>query len=226
MTASYPAAVLWDMDGTIVDTEPLWISAEHTLVERHGGTWTDADAQALVGSDLLAAGDYIRRRGGLPLTAAQVVDHLIGEVLAGVKRGAEWRPGAVELLAELRAAGVPCALVTMSYQILADAVISHLPPGTFDAVVTGDSVRRGKPNPEAYLTAASQLGIEPRDFPSCVVIEDSPTGAAAGLAAGMPVLAVPNTIDVPAQPGMQVIPSLAGLGAADLVAAAHGEQAG
>nr|WP_211658481.1 HAD family phosphatase [Phytoactinopolyspora halophila] len=222
MTSPYPAAVLWDMDGTIVDTEPLWIAAEKALVERHGGAWTDADSLALVGSDLLVAGDYIRRRGDLPMSSAQVAEYLLGEVLDGVKAGVEWRPGARELLTELGAAGIPCALVTMSYQVLAEAVVAQLPPGTFEAVVTGDMVANGKPHPEPYRTAAETLGIEPERHGTCVVIEDSPTGAVAGLAAGMPVLAVPNTVEVPDQQGMVVIDSLAGLRAADLWATVTG----
>lgn len=219
MLSPYPAAVLWDMDGTLVDTEPLWISSERALVERHGGTWTDEDSKALVGSDLLAAGDYIRRRGALPLTAAEVVEHLLSEVLEEVKKGATWRPGAPELLAELRSLNIPCGLVTMSYRVLAEAVITQLPAATFATVVTGDVVSRGKPHPEPYLTAAAELGVPPAD---CVVIEDSPTGAASGVAAGMRVLGVPNTVSVEPQDGMVVIESLMGIGAAGLLGAFNG----
>jgi HAD superfamily hydrolase (TIGR01509 family) len=203
-----PAAVLWDMDGTIVDTEPLWIAAEQDLVRSHGGTWTEADSLALVGSELLVAGEYIRKKADLPITASEVVDRLLGEVLAGVKQGVQWRPGAVQLLSSLKAAGVPCALVTMSYRVLADAVISQLPSDTFAAVITGDSVSKGKPHPEPYLAAAAELGV---DAGECVVIEDSPNGVNSGLAAGMRVLGVPNTVDIEARPGLVVIESLAGL---------------
>ena len=214
VTAQLPAAVLWDMDGTMVDTEPLWIDAERALVERHGGTWTDADSLALVGSDLLAAGAYIRDRGRLTMTPEQVVDYLLGEVLLGVDDDLTWQPGVRELLAELGRLGVPCALVTMSYRVLAEAVIAQLPPQTFAAVLTGDEVAHGKPHPEPYLAAAAQLGVDPR---RCVVIEDSPTGAASGLAAEARVVAVPNAVAPSPEPGMVVIDSLAGVGAADLL---------
>ncbi|NED94206.1 HAD family phosphatase [Phytoactinopolyspora alkaliphila] len=211
------------MDGTIVDTEPLWIAAEQVLVESHGGSWTEEDSLALVGSDLLAAGEYIRQRAGLPMSAEQVRDHLLAEVLTGVKAGVEWRPGAVELLAGLGRAGVPAALVTMSYRVLAEAVVSQLPAGTFTAVITGDSVSRGKPHPEPYLAAAAELGIAPAD---CLVVEDSPPGVASGLAAGMRVVGVPNTVAIDPAPGLVLIDSLAGLDVAELLGSVGRADAG
>ncbi len=214
VTAQLPAAVLWDMDGTMVDTEPLWISAEKALVQRHGGDWTDEDSLALVGSDLLAAGAYIRDRGGLPMTPEQVVDHLLSEVLQGVRDGVVWQPGVRELLTELRERDVPCALVTMSYRSLAEAVVERLPRHTFDAVVTGDEVAHGKPHPQPYLLAAAQLDLDPS---ACVVIEDSPAGSASGVAAGAKVVSVPNAVAAQAEPGLVVIDSLAGMGADDLL---------
>lgn len=215
VTSHLPAAVLWDMDGTLVDTEPLWIASERALVERHGGTWSDADSLALVGSDLLAAGEYIRTRGNVPMTAAEIVDHMIGEVLEGVRQHVEWRPGVPELLAELRQAGVPCAMVTMSYRVLAQAIADRLPAGTFVTLVTGDSVTHGKPHPEPYLAGAAAIGVDPA---ACVVIEDSATGVRSGLAAGAQVIGVPNVVALDAQPGLVVLDSLAGVGAADLLA--------
>lgn len=215
VTSPLPAAVLWDMDGTLVDTEPLWMGAEEALVLRHGGTWTDADSLALVGSDLLESAAYIRRRGDIPMTPPQIVAHLVGEVQKGIDAGIAWQPGVFELLTELRALGVPQALVTMSYRGLAEAIVGRLPDGLFAAVVTGDEVTNGKPHPEPYLTAADALGADPAE---CVVIEDSPRGAAAGLAAGALVLSVPNAVAAVPEPGLVVIDSLAGVQAADLLA--------
>lgn len=215
MNSPLPAAVLWDMDGTLVDTEPLWIAAERGLVESHGSTWTEADSRALVGSDLLTAGAYIRDRAALPMTPAAVVEHLVAEVLRGVSRGVGWRPGARELLYGLRALDVPCALVTMSYRPLADAVTALLVPGTFAAVITGDEVTHGKPHPEPYLSAAAQLGVEPSE---CVVIEDSETGAAAGSSAGARVIGVPNVVPVTSRPGVVITDSLVHLDPAGLLA--------
>jgi HAD superfamily hydrolase (TIGR01509 family) len=216
MTPALPAAVLWDMDGTLVDTEPDWMACERELVESHGGTWTTEDSLALVGRDLLAAGEYIRRRGRVPMTAEQIVDWMLDRMVVRVTQEVGWQPGARELLADLRSAGVPCALVTMSYRRLADAVVGRLPAGSFATVVTGDDVEHGKPHPEPYLTAAARLGVEPKE---CVVIEDTSTGAAAGLAAGCRVLVVPHVVDVDPALHVTVLPSLAGLRTDDLAAA-------
>jgi HAD superfamily hydrolase (TIGR01509 family) len=125
--------------------------------------------------------------------------------VARVRAHMPWRPGALELLHALRRAGVPRGLVTMSYRPLADAVVDALPAGTFQVVVTGEEVRRGKPDPEPYLTAAARLGVDPA---SCVVVEDSPSGVGSGLAAGCAVVAVPHEVPIAAAAGVTVVTSL------------------
>ncbi len=211
---SLPAAVLWDLDGTLVDTEPLWFAAELRLAAEYGASWSEEDHAALVGSELLAAAARIRDLVGVPLSPEQIVERMVAAVCDGLDRAVDWRPGARELLAGLRAAGVPCALVTMSYRAIAERVIAGLPEGTFDVVVTGEEVRHGKPHPEPYLTAARRLGVPVRD---CVVIEDSVTGTASGAAAGARVIAVPNVVAVPDRPGTVVIETLDGVTPDDLV---------
>jgi HAD superfamily hydrolase (TIGR01509 family) len=206
-------AVLWDMDGTLVDTEPLWIASEYELAEQHGATWSRQHALNLVGWDLLASGRYIRDHMALDMPAEEVVRLMLDRVVDGVRGGVEYRPGALELLAEQRRAGIPAALVTMSYRRLADAVVAGLPAGTFSAVVVGDEVYHGKPHPEPYLTAAALVGAAPAH---CVAIEDSTTGASSAQAAGCHVLAVPHHVPVAPAPGRTVAPSLAGLRLADL----------
>ncbi|MEO6503912.1 MAG: HAD family phosphatase [Jatrophihabitantaceae bacterium] len=208
-------AVLWDLDGTLVDTEPAWIAAEYRLVESFGGSWSDAHAHALVGNPLLVSAAYLREHGGVELPLAEIVDRLLSEVLAAVEREVVWRPGVRRLLAELRAAGVPCAMVTMSYQSLAQSVASRLPAGTFATLVTGDQVSNGKPDPEAYLTAAARLGVEPS---RCLAIEDSPAGVASAEAAGCAVLAVRNQVPLAAAPGRTVLDDLAAVSLTDLTA--------
>ncbi|HEX6877284.1 MAG TPA: HAD family phosphatase, partial [Nocardioidaceae bacterium] len=111
-----PAAVLWDMDGTLVDTEPYWIESEFELVDAYGGTWSTEHALNLVGNDLLVSGRYIREHAGIDLEPADIVEELLDRVVARVEKRVPWRPGAVDLLADLRAHDVPCALVTMSYR--------------------------------------------------------------------------------------------------------------
>jgi HAD superfamily hydrolase (TIGR01509 family) len=214
-----PAAVLWDMDGTLVDTEPYWMAAEQAVVEEHGGTWGPEYAAQLVGNDLIVSAEFIRDHADVPWEPVRIVDELLRRVVVRVREHVPWRPGARELLADLGDAGVPTALVTMSWRSLADAVLEALPEGTFTTVVTGDEVSRGKPHPEPYLAAARLLGVEPRD---CVAIEDSPTGVRSAVAAGVPTIAVPNAVAVPVTRGAVVLPTLRGLRAADLVTVLDG----
>ena len=189
------AAVLWDMDGTLVDTEPFWIRAETELVAAHGGTWTDADAHELVGRDLLDSAAYLQRVGEVDMEPAASVELMMERVIEQMAASPPWRPGALDLLAALGAAGVPSVLVTMSWRRLVGAVVDLLPPGTFAATGAGDEVDRGKPHPEPYLAAADILGVPPT---ACVAIEDSPTGARSALAAGCKVLGVPHVVAIPA----------------------------
>ena len=214
MTATLPAAVLWDMDGTLVDTEPYWIAEEHRLVEEHGGTWTDEHAKQLVGNDLMVSAEYILAHSPVELTAVEIVDELLAGVVARVLEHVPWRPGARELLESLVAQGVPCALVTMSWELLATAVVENLPEGTFDAVVTGDVVLHGKPHPEPYLYAARLLHV---DLAACIAIEDSPPGVASAVAAGIRTIVVPHQVKVPETVGAVQISTLTGLTPADLL---------
>ena len=189
-----PAAVLWDMDGTIVDTEPYWFAAEFEIVEMHGGQWSIEHARALVGSDLLDSGAYMRKHGGVDREPAEIVEMLLDRVVAQLRVEIPWRPGARELLAAVKEADIPTALVTMSWKRFADQVVEYLPSGSFRVSVTGDEVTRGKPHPEPYLLAAERLDVDPRD---CVAIEDSPTGVRSALAAGCRVLGVPHVVPIP-----------------------------
>ena len=214
-----PAAVLWDMDGTIIDTEPYWMAEEHLLVERHGGRWTDEHAHALVGNDLMVSARYIIEHSPVDMTPEEVVDALLVGVVERVREQTPWRPGALELLDDLHRFSVPCALVTMSWRPLADAVLDSLPHNGFTVVVTGDVVEHGKPHAEPYLHAARLLGVDPA---RCVAIEDSRTGVASAEAAGVPILAVPHVQEVPPAPGRSRVPTLEGLTPHDLGAIASG----
>ena len=188
-----PDAVLWDMDGTLVDTEPYWVESEHEVVAKHGGTWSNELAMNVVGFDLLDAGVYIREHSGIDVEPADIVEQLLDRVVRRVEEAVPWRPGAVELLTDLRAHGVPCALVTMSYRRFVAPILAGLPEDTFDAIVTGDAVSQGKPHPEPYLRAAALLDVDPA---RALAIEDSNTGTRSGVAAGCTVLVVPNHVPV------------------------------
>lgn len=217
-----PAAVLWDLDGTLVDTEPLWMEAEHALAQRHGAVWTQEDALALVGNALTVSGRYIVDRMGLSITPEAVIEELMDHMVRHTHTRVAFRPGARELLAELRALGVPCALVTMSYRRLVEPILPLFPAGSFDAVVAGDEVREGKPHPEAYLRAAELLGVRADD---CVAIEDSPSGASSAEAAGARVVVVPHHVSVPAGGRRVRVESLDGLGVEGLLSVARNVQA-
>ncbi len=208
-----PTAVLWDMDGTIVDTEPNWIEAEHALVAGHGGTWRLEDSHHLVGKDLHYAAGYLQRVGGVDLSGEEIIHRLLDVVVESVGQDLPWRPGARELIAEIGAAGIPQALVTMSWARMAGALVAGFPEGTFASVVSGDRVERGKPFPDAYELAMRELGVSPA---GTTAIEDSPTGAAAALAAGAHVIVVPHMVPVDGD-AYRIVDSLELLTVRDLV---------
>ncbi|MGO4782296.1 HAD family hydrolase [Cryobacterium sp. W22_MBD10_FK3] len=208
-----PAAVLWDMDGTLVDTEPYWMRAEHELVESFGGVWTHTDAMLLVGSGLLGSAAILQNRG-VNLSAEAIVDRLttrVQEQLASA--GVPWRPGAHELLTELHGAGVPMALVTMSEQRMARQISAIVGFDAFTTIISGDMVQQSKPHPEAYLTAAGTLGVDPVH---CVAIEDSLPGVAAAVASGAVVIAVPHMVPLEASEHYTLVQSLTGSSLATL----------
>lgn len=215
--SALPAAILWDLDGTLVDTEPIWISAEIDLVTSHGGTWTHDDALGLVGKPLLYSAAIFQERG-VDMPAEDIVQWLIARVNAVMlTAGPNWRPGAFELIREAHEAGVPQAIVTMSYREQAEIVVRALPEGAITIVVAGDMVSKGKPDPEAYLTAADHLGVE---ITECVAVEDSATGVQAAMSAGAHTVAVPYLVPIPEQEGLARVPGLGGLSLEQLSAIA------
>jgi HAD superfamily hydrolase (TIGR01509 family) len=181
------------------------MTAEYRLVAEFGGSWNDEHAYNLVGNDLLVSARYLRDVGGVDLDPSVIVERLLDEVVVAARREMPWRPGARELLAECTAAGVPCAMVTMSYTRFADALVDVLPAGTFATVVTGDQVSAGKPDPEAYRTACERLGVSASES---VAIEDSPTGLASAEAAGCVTVAVPHHVPIPDVPGRTRVQSM------------------
>ncbi|WP_374225435.1 HAD family hydrolase [Microbacterium sp. ISL-59] len=208
-----PSAVLWDMDGTLVDTEPYWMAAETALVESFGGSWSHEDALQLVGSGLLDSA-VILQRAGVAMEAQAIVDHLTDAVQDSLRTsGVPFRPGARELLRDLRSAGIPTGLVTMSLRRMALSVVGLIDFEAFDLVVAGDDVDNPKPHPEPYLQAAALLDV---DITNVIVIEDSPTGVRAGLASGALTLAVPHIVPLDHLGAHQLWPTLAGRSAGDL----------
>ena len=206
------AAVLWDLDGTLVDTEPLWMAAERELAAEFGKAWTDQDGLNLVGRSLLDSGAHIKDHLQLAMEPAEVVDYLVSRMATAMSAHLDWRPGARDLIESVSRSGIPQALVTMSFRPLAEPVLDVI--GDFKAVVTGDTVTHGKPHPEPYLCAAAQLGVDPA---ACVAIEDSPSGASSAEAAGCHVVVVPNYVAVAPSERRTFLTSLEGIGVQDLV---------
>lgn len=208
------------MDGTLVDTEPYWLEAEKELVTSSGATWNPAILPLMIGNSLEHSAALLQEWFGLTQGAQEIIDALIDSVLHRMHtKGVPWRPGARELLLALNEAGIPCALVTMSWKRMVEVVLDQLPDGVFATVVTGDSVSRGKPHPEPYLTGAANLGV---DVTACVAIEDSTPGVASAEAAGARVLAVEAHVPLPPAPGRSRATSLEGFGVAELERIASG----
>lgn len=202
------------MDGTLVDTEPYWMAAETSLVESFGGTWTHEDALQLVGSGLIDSA-IILQNAGVAMEPEAIVSHLTDVVQESLRtQGVPFRPGARELLAQLREAEIPTGLVTMSLRRMALSVVDLIDFEAFDIVVAGDDVDNPKPHPEPYLQAAALLDV---DIAEVVVIEDSPTGVRAGLASGALTLGVPHIVSLDDLGAHELWPTLEGRGVADLI---------
>jgi HAD superfamily hydrolase (TIGR01509 family) len=198
------------MDGTLVDSEPYWLQAESDLVHAAGGVWTEEDGLQLVGSGLERSALILQSRG-VDLSVEQIVLTLTERVRKQIGETVPWRPGSRELLLELREAGIPTALVTMSRRTMALDVANALGFVGFDVVVAGDDVANAKPHPEPYLTAAARLGV---DIAACVALEDSEPGVASAVAAGATVYALPLHIPLPPSPAYllrDTVPTLAEL---------------
>jgi HAD superfamily hydrolase (TIGR01509 family) len=210
-------AVLFDMDGLLVDTEPLWFETEADVMARLGAPWTKQDQEQLLGGSMDNTVGYLLARATRPVPPADVARWMTEGML---RRAAEGRvvvrPGARELLNEVAATGIPYALVTGSQRPFTDAVLAST-GFRFPVTVTGDDVARTKPEPEPYLLAAKLLDADPEQ---CVALEDSPNGVASATSAGCLVVAVPTLLPIPPAPRRLVVPSLSGITLATLRALA------
>jgi HAD superfamily hydrolase (TIGR01509 family) len=201
------AAVLFDMDGTLVDSEKVWDVGLTELAQRYGGAISAAARARMVGTSMALSMEILHDDIGQPWRDPhESVSWLEERVKELFHDGLIWRPGAAELVAEVRAAGIPMALVTATRRHLVDVALRTIGGANFAAVVCGDEVDEGKPHPLPYLTAATLLGVE---IQRCVAIEDSPTGVASAVAAGAAVLAVPCEVDLSGLPGVTLVDSLA-----------------
>jgi HAD superfamily hydrolase (TIGR01509 family) len=208
-----PAAVLWDMDGTLVDSEEYWLSSEQNLAQQFNGTWNAQDGLDLIGMSLYDSTKVMKAKMGIELEPDEIINRLTDDVVAQLQVSIPWRPGAKELLLELNKRGIKTALVTMSMKRMAESVVNQIPFKAFDVIVAGDMVSEGKPHPEPYLMAARMLGVSPED---CVAFEDSHTGLTSAEAAGTKAIGITNIVPLPQLPGRIIWPTLEGVTLRDL----------
>lgn len=208
-----PTAVLFDMDGTLLDSEGLWLNAEIEVMDRLGSDWDLQDQAHCLGGPIERVAQYMVERSGTEVGPSQVGHMLVQTVEGHMRREPlSWRPGAREFLRSTIEAGIPRALVTASWTTLVDALSDRMRDeigvDPFTAVVAGDHIAHGKPHPEPYLTAARLIGTDPT---TCLAIEDSPTGVRSASAAGCVVVAIPHIAALPTDiNGVHVIASLEG----------------
>lgn len=209
-------AVLWDMDGTLVDSEKLWDVSMHALYARMGGVMSQEVRESTVGGSAMSVMRIVYDDLGLERDAAAMTESIdwlhvkTGELFAA---GLPWQDGAQELLDALLVAGVPMALVTNTRRDLAEQALNSIGRQYFTVTVCGDEVAQGKPAPDIYLRAAELLGLDPVQ---CLAVEDSVTGTLSAETAGCPVLVVPSDVEVPTGPSRKHTGSLKELGVDDL----------
>lgn len=190
MSQFCPEAVIFDMDGLLVDSEPLWVVVERSLIEERGREYNPAITAKYVGMRLLEFWHGMRSDYGFSEQARELMEIAIGRMVAQIPSRLKEKTGASELLAHFHAEGIPCAIATGSFAPVLNAVLDSLNwSHHFVTHVTGDEVERGKPDPQTYLLAAERLGVPPE---RCLALEDSPTGAKAAVAAGMVCYAIPD----------------------------------
>lgn len=211
-------AVLYDMDGTLVDTEPMWAESERRIMATYGVEWTEADHAHCLGGPTGRVCRYMAglvERTGAPAPPVEDVEaQFLGIMLDQLTADPPVpQPGVATLLAEVRASGIPTGLVSSSSRPLIKAVLSAIGTYWFDVTVSADDVDRHKPDPLPYLLTAEQLGVDPT---WCVAIEDSPPGVGAALAAGASVVAVEDLATFEPRPRLAIVPTLAEVDLAEL----------
>ena len=197
-TNTFPAAILFDHDGTLVDTEPVWAAAKVALAAEFGGTSTEQDTLDCLGLSMQFTLDRLRERG-VNLPDEEINDRLVAKVREALAhQPVEFLPGIERFLLEVHDAQIPAAVVTNATTSVARRTANAAPEGTFSVIIGNDETTTPKPDPQPYLLAAERLGVDPTQ---CVALEDSPSGVRSATAAGMRVIVVPGELEVPAELG-------------------------
>ena len=199
------SAILFDMDGTLIDSEPLWLEAEIEIMEELGCNWDQQDQINCLGGPIDKTENYMQDRSNNIKPFGYFTEKLDDVMEKKLSTKLKLIPNALEIINDCKRSELKIALVTASSGRLMKAVLKRFPVGIFDAVVSYDDVKRSKPDPEPYLLAAKTLGV---DITNCVVLEDSLTGVQSGLNAGAQVIGIPHLVKMPSNPNLRVVESL------------------
>jgi HAD superfamily hydrolase (TIGR01509 family) len=213
MLSNFPfKAVLWDMDGTLINSELLWIEQERAMMNELGAQWSDEDSLHCVGGPMARVDAYMRSKLSLEnqdrFTPLELTNSLLARMERRLAQGVEFAPGAEKLMKEMRSYSIPLALVSASPRPLVDAALASIGAGNFNITVSDNDVAQSKPNPEGYLLAARKLSVA---IESCLVIEDSITGTTAAIDSGAYVLGLPHFSALPEGPKVIHMKSLEGV---------------
>ena len=204
--SDFYSAIFFDMDGLLVDSEPLWLISETQMMAQYGYEWLESDQAACLGGPLDRVGNYMSgliggKRDGNSLTL-EIIERMVDRF----KGDLPFMPGAIELIDDLTAHGVPLTLVSASPRSLVDAALSNFEVNPFVRSISSSDVKVSKPDPEGYLLAATSGGHE---ISNSLVLEDSLTGVTAARASGAWVLAVPHLVPIEKSGRVDVTDSLA-----------------
>lgn len=202
------SAILFDMDGTLVDSEPLWLQAEKQVMAEVGSTWEQSDQINCLGGPMEKTERYMQERSGNIKPFGYFSERLNDVMDEKLKYELKLIPGALELLLDCKSAQIPMALVTASTGRQMRAVLERFPSGLFSSTVSQDDVEHSKPDPAPYKLAASQLGV---DIKSCLVLEDSITGVQSGLRSGAQVIGIPHLVQMQSHENLRVVHALSDL---------------
>jgi len=199
------SAILFDMDGTLIDSEPLWLEAEIEIMEELGCNWDQQDQINCLGGPIDKTENYMQDRSNNIKPFGYFIKKLDDVMEQKLSTKLNLIPNALEIINECKRSEIKIALVTASSGRLMRAVLKRFPVGIFDTTVSYDDVKRSKPDPEPYLLASKTLGV---NITNCVVLEDSLTGVQSGLSAGAQVIGIPHLVKMPSNPNLRVVESL------------------
>jgi len=203
--SDFYSSVFFDMDGLLIDSEPLWLDSETEMMAQYGYQWLESDQAACLGGPLDRVGNYMSTLIDCKRDGGSLTLEIIERMVIKFQGDLPLMPGALDLINDLRDNGVELTLVSASPRSLVDAALAKLPNETFVRSISSNDVKVSKPDPEGYLLAASTGGHE---IANCLILEDSLTGVTAAKAAGAWVLAVPHLVPIEEGGRVEVTTSL------------------